>query len=221
MTAIVVATPWCQLCGSRSSGDFRRRETTGSPMAPRARLESVTPSWIDEMKLDGLSSRLSTRRARLLPCASSSCRRVRRTVTRAYSAATKDALAATITTTAKSSAAVSMDWERRRSSVRSIEAAVAGPRPRARGAQSGGAAADRRRRGTTSPRRTPYGRWLFEEKGANARTGFCRYRITVASLATSGAHVGESISCLIVDDHEVVREGLRLALSRADNIRVV
>jgi DNA-binding NarL/FixJ family response regulator len=33
--------------------------------------------------------------------------------------------------------------------------------------------------------------------------------------------VAESISCLIVDDHEVVREGLRLALSRADNIRVV
>jgi DNA-binding NarL/FixJ family response regulator len=29
------------------------------------------------------------------------------------------------------------------------------------------------------------------------------------------------ISCLIVDDHEVVREGLRLSLSRAANIRVV
>lgn len=29
------------------------------------------------------------------------------------------------------------------------------------------------------------------------------------------------ITCLIVDDHEVVREGLRLALSRAGNIRVV
>jgi DNA-binding NarL/FixJ family response regulator len=31
----------------------------------------------------------------------------------------------------------------------------------------------------------------------------------------------EEISCLIVDDHEVVREGLRLSLSRAPHIRVV
>jgi DNA-binding NarL/FixJ family response regulator len=29
------------------------------------------------------------------------------------------------------------------------------------------------------------------------------------------------ITCLIVDDHEVVREGLRLSLSRAPNIRIV
>ena len=34
-------------------------------------------------------------------------------------------------------------------------------------------------------------------------------------LATS------EITCLIVDDHEVVREGLRLSLSRAPHIRVV
>ena len=33
--------------------------------------------------------------------------------------------------------------------------------------------------------------------------------------------MGEPITCLIVDDHEVVREGLRLALSRTENIRVV
>jgi DNA-binding NarL/FixJ family response regulator len=33
--------------------------------------------------------------------------------------------------------------------------------------------------------------------------------------------VAEPITCLIVDDHEVVREGLRLALSRTENIRVV
>jgi len=31
----------------------------------------------------------------------------------------------------------------------------------------------------------------------------------------------DEITCLIVDDHEVVREGLRLALSRASHIRVV
>ena len=34
-------------------------------------------------------------------------------------------------------------------------------------------------------------------------------------LATS------EITCLIVDDHEVVREGLRLSLSRAPHIRVI
>jgi DNA-binding NarL/FixJ family response regulator len=33
--------------------------------------------------------------------------------------------------------------------------------------------------------------------------------------------VPEEITCLIVDDHEVVREGLRLSLSRAPHIRVV
>ena len=41
-----------------------------------------------------------------------------------------------------------------------------------------------------------------------------------ASPATNDAPRRE-ISCLIVDDHEVVREGLRLALSRAPHIRVV
>jgi DNA-binding NarL/FixJ family response regulator len=34
-------------------------------------------------------------------------------------------------------------------------------------------------------------------------------------------HVTDTITCLIVDDHEVVREGLRLAFSRTDSIRVV
>ncbi|MEP6813325.1 MAG: response regulator transcription factor, partial [Actinomycetota bacterium] len=31
----------------------------------------------------------------------------------------------------------------------------------------------------------------------------------------------DEITCLIVDDHEVVREGLRLSLSRAPHIRVI
>ena len=35
------------------------------------------------------------------------------------------------------------------------------------------------------------------------------------------AHMPEEITCLIVDDHEVVREGLRLSLSRASHIRVI
>ena len=35
------------------------------------------------------------------------------------------------------------------------------------------------------------------------------------------AAMPEEITCLIVDDHEVVREGLRLSLSRAPHIRVI
>jgi len=38
---------------------------------------------------------------------------------------------------------------------------------------------------------------------------------------TSAADGQSEITCLIVDDHEVVREGLRLSLSRAPNIRVI
>jgi DNA-binding NarL/FixJ family response regulator len=39
---------------------------------------------------------------------------------------------------------------------------------------------------------------------------------------TDGNAAGKSeITCLIVDDHEVVREGLRLSLSRASHIRIV
>ncbi len=49
-------------------------------------------------------------------------------------------------------------------------------------------------------------------------------------MRSNGAHNGgpynpdsvpEEITCLIVDDHEVVREGLRLSLSRAPHIRVI
>ena len=37
----------------------------------------------------------------------------------------------------------------------------------------------------------------------------------------NGSDAEHEITCLIVDDHEVVREGLRLSLSRAPNIRVI
>ena len=40
-------------------------------------------------------------------------------------------------------------------------------------------------------------------------------------MAEDGAAANSEITCLIVDDHEVVREGLRLSLSRAPNIRVI
>ncbi len=33
--------------------------------------------------------------------------------------------------------------------------------------------------------------------------------------------MADEITCLIADDHEVVREGLRLALSRSPRIRVI
>ena len=42
-----------------------------------------------------------------------------------------------------------------------------------------------------------------------------------ASPLTDAATQQREITCLIVDDHEVVREGLRLALSRAPHIRVI
>src|SRR5881409_1024620 len=45
-------------------------------------------------------------------------------------------------------------------------------------------------------------------------------RLAVAEQAAEPPDNGE-ITCLIVDDHEVVREGLRLSLSRAPHIRVV
>ena len=67
MTEMVVATLVCQLSGRRSRGERRISDTTGSPIAPSARLESVTPSWIAEMNRGGLSTRRSTRIAARLP----------------------------------------------------------------------------------------------------------------------------------------------------------
>jgi DNA-binding NarL/FixJ family response regulator len=43
----------------------------------------------------------------------------------------------------------------------------------------------------------------------------------VAADTDGNAADKPEITCLIVDDHEVVREGLRLSLSRAPNIRIV
>jgi DNA-binding NarL/FixJ family response regulator len=40
-------------------------------------------------------------------------------------------------------------------------------------------------------------------------------------VADDNGAADREITCLIVDDHEVVREGLRLSLSRAPNIRVI
>jgi len=40
-------------------------------------------------------------------------------------------------------------------------------------------------------------------------------------LSANGQTTTSEITCLIVDDHEVVREGLRLSLSRAPHIRVI
>ena len=38
---------------------------------------------------------------------------------------------------------------------------------------------------------------------------------------SANGETNHEITCLIVDDHEVVREGLRLSLSRASHIRVI
>ena len=61
-----------------------------------------------------------------------------------------------------------------------------------------------------------------------ARRSSCRRRSPFSSRCTSESRycdihfppMPEEITCLIVDDHEVVREGLRLSLSRAPHIRV-
>ena len=65
--------------------------STCSPSAPIARLEIVTPSCIAEMNRGGSLVIRRTARARLFPSCSSSRMRVRREVTRPYSAATKNA----------------------------------------------------------------------------------------------------------------------------------
>ena len=48
-----------------------------------------------------------------------------------------------------------------------------------------------------------------------------RMRSTDAAIQSLQVRQAEEITALIVDDHEVVREGLRLSLSRAPHIRVV
>jgi DNA-binding NarL/FixJ family response regulator len=45
--------------------------------------------------------------------------------------------------------------------------------------------------------------------------------VEASPSSTDAAPQQREITCLIVDDHEVVREGLRLALSRAPHIRVI
>ena len=82
------------------------RATAGSPSAPSASDESVMPSCIAEMKCDGSATILRTVRARRLPSLTSSSRRVWRTETNAYSAATKNAFQSTQKTIRASSTAV-------------------------------------------------------------------------------------------------------------------
>ena len=63
--------------------------STCSPSAPMARLVAVTPSCIAAMNRGGSATIRSTARARRSPFWASSWIRVRRAVTRPYSAATK------------------------------------------------------------------------------------------------------------------------------------
>ncbi len=84
----------------------KMRAKTGSPRAPIARLVMVTPSCIAAMKRGGLAVIRSTMRARWLPWSRSSAMRVRRAVTRPYSAATKKAFSRSRPATARS-------WNRR------------------------------------------------------------------------------------------------------------
>src|SRR6188472_2158968 len=91
-TASTVASHW-----SKNS------ESTRSPRAPIAREVRVTPSCIAAMKCGGSLVIFMTERAVRLPSSASSFTRVRRTVTSAYSPATKNALRRISRTTATSS----------------------------------------------------------------------------------------------------------------------
>ena len=72
-----------------ASHGSNRCEKSGSPRAPIASEVIVTPSCIAAMNRGGSAVMRSTARARRLPSRSSSRMRVRREVTRPYSAATK------------------------------------------------------------------------------------------------------------------------------------
>src|SRR5581483_8222339 len=109
--------------------------------------------------------------------------------------------------------------------------------PRSSTATTGSTAA-----GPTSPgrRRSRCGRWsptsgASTESAAAASSGptrclrssSWRWRSDPSAAAVDAAarfiiaRMADEITCLIVDDHEVVREGLRLSLSRAPHIRVI
>src|SRR6266851_2837742 len=72
-----------------------------SPIQPRSRLATVTPSWVPEMNRVGLALARWTRRAARLPAAASWSIRVERDDTSANSVATKNPLAATRSRTMK------------------------------------------------------------------------------------------------------------------------
>ena len=91
-----------------SSGSIERA-TAGSPTQPRPRLVIVMPTWVAAMNRSGAEMACLTPIARLWPSAISWSIRVLRTVTIANSAATKNPLVRTSTSTAASRPAMSSD----------------------------------------------------------------------------------------------------------------
>jgi DNA-binding NarL/FixJ family response regulator len=64
--------------------------------------------------------------------------------------------------------------------------------------------------------------WVDQEPGNRSHAGNCKVRPAFARLCIRELlPVPEEITCLIADDHEVVREGLRLSLSRSPHVRVI
>src|SRR5581483_11234775 len=88
----------------------------------------------------------------------------------------------------------------------------AAPRDRSR-PRTGARARPPARRPRPAPRPDP--------SGETRRTAQSRYVIADPGSMIGAVVTGSEITTLIVDDHEVVREGLRLSLSRAPHIRVV
>src|ERR1043165_4770527 len=107
--AMAARTPRVKYAPSGAGKDEARRSNCGasisesvdSPIQPRARDESVTPSCVAEKKATRVSLKASTRRARRSPVSASEAKRIRRTLTTANSVVTKKPLAKTSRRTAR------------------------------------------------------------------------------------------------------------------------
>jgi hypothetical protein len=102
--AVTMAAPLWTAADDASTPARRRPASTsdasaGSPTQPSASDANVMPSWVPEMYRSRLASACSTSRARRSPAAAHCAIFERRDATKANSAATKNALASTRTST--------------------------------------------------------------------------------------------------------------------------
>jgi DNA repair photolyase/DNA-binding NarL/FixJ family response regulator len=113
-------------------------------------------------------------------------------------------------------AALERDWARAASRVRApVRPRRLSPPPRYRPCAGGSASARPQPRGS----RPPPG--AARTRCPSRTAANCDYVISGPRSMITRPLATSEITCLIVDDHEVVREGLRLSLSRAPHIRVI